>query len=147
MLLQAPEQAIEEYRAVLQLYTRFTEEEKIAKLSVDKLQVVHAMHNLAEVLDTCATNGATLRDDTLRRDCQEVEKKYIEKFINQSMAALQDTLLITANVTKLQDSFVLDAGRWYSDLLEWIYVHSYDQELYTRIENLHSVANVECSVE
>ncbi|KAJ3664999.1 hypothetical protein Zmor_000523 [Zophobas morio] len=147
LLLQAPEQAIEEYRAVLQLYTRFTEEEKIAKLSVDKLQVVHAMHNLAEVLDTCATNGATLRDDTLRRDCQEVEKKYIEKFINQSMAALQDTLLITANVTKLQDSFVLDAGRWYSDLLEWIYVHSYDQELYTRIENLHSVANVECSVD
>ncbi|XP_008201431.1 E3 ubiquitin-protein ligase SHPRH isoform X2 [Tribolium castaneum] len=148
LLLEAPEQAIEQYREVLQLYTRFTEEEKISKLNVDKLQVVHTMHNLAEILDANPGKFArTLRDENLRKDCADLEQKYIERFINQSMAVLQDVLLISGNIEKLQNSFILAPGKWYSDLLDWIYIHSYEQELHTKIMNLHSDANVKCTVE
>jgi hypothetical protein len=83
LLLQTPEHAIEEYRKVLQLYTRFTEEEKVAKLTVDRLQVIHTMHNLAEILEMCPVEDRTLRDDTLRKDCADLEQKYIERFISQ----------------------------------------------------------------
>ncbi|XP_044258765.1 E3 ubiquitin-protein ligase SHPRH [Tribolium madens] len=148
LLLEAPEQTIEEYREVLQLYTRFTEEEKISKLQVDKLQVIHTMYNLAEILDANTGKFArTLRDENLRKDCADLEQKYIERFINQSMAVLQDALMISANIEKLRNSFILSPGKWYSDLLDWIYIHSYEQELHTKIVNLHSDANVKCTVE
>ncbi|RZC37273.1 E3 ubiquitin-protein ligase SHPRH [Asbolus verrucosus] len=148
LLLQCPDQAIEEYRKVLQLFTRFTEEEKVAKLTVDKLQVIHSMHNLAEILDIFpSVADRTLRDETLRKDCAELEQKYIEKFIDQSMSALQDSLLVGATVEKLQNSFILEAGRWYTDLLNWIYIHEYTEELYTKIENAHTSANVNATLD
>jgi hypothetical protein len=62
------------------------------------------------------------------------------------MSALQDSLFISANIEKLQGSFVLRAGQWYSDLLNWICVHEFTQDLHTKIENLLAVANVEPTV-
>lgn len=146
LLMNEPEIAIHEYRKVLQLYVRFSEEEKIAKLSVDKLQIIHTIHNLAEIVKICPNVDKTLRDDNLEKDCVDLEQKYLEKFITDSMNALQDSVAITANVSKLQNSFVLQPGAWYSDMLDWIHIHEYNEELYSKIENFLSVANVESTI-
>lgn len=81
LLLQNPVAAIEQYRKVLQLAERFNKEKE--DVTVDTLQLIHTMHNLAEVLITAPSVAPTLRDDSLREDCRKQEEKYIQKYITQ----------------------------------------------------------------
>lgn len=83
LLLHEPQEAIERYREVLQLSSRFSGKNSEANIAVDKLLLIHAMHNLAEIFDSCAPNQPTIRDGRLRTDCLELEKEYIEKFIQK----------------------------------------------------------------
>lgn len=76
-------QAVEEYRKVLQLSSRFTEDKTEIHLTVDKLQLVHTMYNLAEVLLSCPPVQPTLRDDTLREECVQLEKKYMDRYASE----------------------------------------------------------------
>lgn len=41
------------------------------------------MHNLAQVLETFSPKKHTLRDGTLKQDCAELEKQYIQKFMKE----------------------------------------------------------------
>lgn len=95
LLLREPQEAITYYREVLQLAARFSEGNKEAKLTVDKLQVIHTMHNLAQVLDTCQPDEPTLRDGTLRRDCADLEQKYMEKF-RKEVSGIDIRFFVTA---------------------------------------------------
>lgn len=83
MLLQNPYEGIASYRKVLQLSARFTDDKTSIKLAVDKLQLIHTMHNLSEILQITPDVEPTLRDDNLQRECGELEQRYIKKFINQ----------------------------------------------------------------
>lgn len=81
LLLQNPFEAIEQYRKVLQLADRFGKEKE--EVTVDSLQLIHTMHNLAELLVTAPPVAPTLRDGSLREDCKKLEEKYIQKYISQ----------------------------------------------------------------
>lgn len=81
LLLQKPSAAVEQYRKVLQLADRYNKEKE--EVTVDTLQLIHTMHNLAEVLATAPAASHTLRDDSLREDCRKQEEKYIQKYITQ----------------------------------------------------------------
>lgn len=84
LLLQAPEDAIENYRKVLRLHTRFTKEEKLSKLHIDKLQVIHTLYNLAEILDEQPEDfGRSVRETSLRKECAGMEQSYIERFTHE----------------------------------------------------------------
>lgn len=81
LLLQNPTAAVEEYRKVLQLADRFNKGKE--EVTVDTLQLIHTMYNLAEVLATAPPSSHALRDDSLRDDCRKLEEKYIQKYITQ----------------------------------------------------------------
>lgn len=81
LLLQNPVEAVEQYRRVLQLADRFSKEKE--EVTLDKLQLIHTMHNLGEVLSTAPPVAPTLRDSSLREDCKKLEEKYIQKYISQ----------------------------------------------------------------
>lgn len=81
LLLQNPTAAVEEYRKVLQLADRFNKGKE--EVTVDTLQLIHTMYNLAEVLVTAPPSSHALRDDSLREDCRKLEEKYIQKYITQ----------------------------------------------------------------
>lgn len=81
LLLQNPSAAISHYRKVLDLAERFSKENK--EVTVDTLQLIHTMHNLAEILTTFETVPRSLQDISLRDDCKKHEEKYIQKYIIQ----------------------------------------------------------------
>lgn len=83
LLLENPIQAAEEYRKVLQLSTRFSVEKTEVNLEIDKLQLIHTMHNLSEILEMYPRIPPTLRDSTLREECKVLEKEYLERFAKQ----------------------------------------------------------------
>ncbi|KAJ8932032.1 hypothetical protein NQ314_015005 [Rhamnusium bicolor] len=146
LLSQNPQKAIDYYREVLQLAARFSEDNKEVKLTVDKLQIIHTMYNLAEVLDICQPNQPTLRDGNLRKDCAELEQKYVEKFMNESATAFESSDTATAHVMRLQGHFVLKQGQWYSDGLDWTLINNYYEDLLEKIRIASENANVECNL-
>ncbi|KAJ8921378.1 hypothetical protein NQ315_002994 [Exocentrus adspersus] len=146
LLMQGPQQAINYYREVLQLAARFSEGNKEAKLTVDKLQVIHTMYNLAQILDTCQPSEPTLRDGTLRRDCAELEEKYIEKFRKETVSAYETSNSATLHIEALQEKFVLKDGQWYSDGLDWTFINNFYGDLLERIQNACDNANIECNL-
>ncbi|XP_018318562.1 E3 ubiquitin-protein ligase SHPRH [Agrilus planipennis] len=134
LLLNNPEQAVEEYRKVLQLAARFNgESQKTEGSTIDKLQLIHTMHNLADVLDMKPNVAPTLRDSTLRNDCRALQEKFIDKYIKETISALKDSASATESVVRLQEKQTLVEGDWYSVLLDWISVNEYSDELNKRI--------------
>ncbi|CAG9838516.1 unnamed protein product [Diabrotica balteata] len=133
LLLQNPQEAINTYREVLQLVAKFSVENSKIKLTVDKPQVIHTLYNLAEVLDIYPPEHPTLRDSSLRNDCEELETKYLEKFISESCAAFENFQSLTLAIEELQKRFLLKDGQWYSDGLEWVVVNRFLTELDTKI--------------
>lgn len=93
LLLNLPQEAISFYREVLQLSARFSGENAEAKLTIDKLLIIHTLHNLAEVLETNTPIQPTLHDGTLQHDCFRLEQEYLEKFIGE----VSDCVLIPNN--------------------------------------------------
>lgn len=97
LLLQDPQQSIHFYREVLQLSARFSGDNSEAKITVDKLLIIHAMYNLSEVLDSHQPNHQTLRDETVRTDCLKLEKEYMEKFITEVSFRKNFLTLVSSN--------------------------------------------------
>lgn len=81
LLVQNPQEAIDYYRRVLHFYFQSVaaEASEDMKYHVDVLQIIHAMHNLAEVLGKHPPLERTLRDSTIKEDCLEMEKKYMKR--------------------------------------------------------------------
>lgn len=143
LLLHRELDAVAQYRKVLQLYARFTDDKnEVTKLNVDKLQVIHSMYNLAEILDHLPNYEPTLRDSQLRENSIELEQKYMQKFMNQSLTAYIENQELMDAITKLQETFILKSGQWYSDGLNWIYTNGHFDELWTKIESALSTANI-----
>ncbi|XP_060526176.1 E3 ubiquitin-protein ligase SHPRH isoform X2 [Cylas formicarius] len=144
LLMQKPENAIREYRKVLQLASEMSGEEKKGKLTIDKLPLIHAMHNLAEVLEAHPpTSEHTLRDDTLRRDCADLEQRYIDKFVSECASARSSVAAITGNIVKTQEQFLLEEGQWFSRGLVWVQANDLEDDLLNRIEAAAENANVD----
>ncbi|ENN71679.1 hypothetical protein YQE_11603, partial [Dendroctonus ponderosae] len=124
LLMNDPEQAIAEYRKVLQLAAKFSlvERDGCGKIDVDKLPLIHAMHNLADVLETHQPKMRTIRDSSLRKDCTELEKQYIEKTMKEATI-----------VTKHQSEFILSHGEWYSDGFDWVSLNGLEKDLISRV--------------
>nr|CAI5818280.1 unnamed protein product [Callosobruchus analis] len=140
------QEAVGYYRDVLQLKARFSEGQKDTKLSVDKLQLVHTMHNLAEILEQHPPDHPTLRDESLRKDCIEVEQQYMEKFLNETSTAYKSCKDYGSKIEDLENKFELKYGQWYSDGLDWIMINDHFDELVTKIQGACDNANIPCNL-
>lgn len=67
---------------MLQASAKFSGNRGEVKLTVDKLQLIHAMYNLSEIMLQYPPDEHTLHDSTLQNDCSDLEKQYLNKFIN-----------------------------------------------------------------
>lgn len=142
LLMEKPEQAIGEYRKVLQLAARFSLDEKEGNLTIDKLPMIHAMYNLAEVLVIHPSSEHTLRDGTLKDDRIALEKQYIEKFMEETASAKKSYECLTTAVEKYEGQFLLKHGQWYSDGFDWVSLNNFDNDLLARIETATDNAHI-----
>ncbi|XP_044756394.1 E3 ubiquitin-protein ligase SHPRH [Coccinella septempunctata] len=147
LLMQNPAQAADEYRKVMHLSARFSEEKSENNLTVDKLQLIHTMHNLADLLEKNVGIPPTLHDDTLRHDCEILEQKYIQKFIHNSFVAYQESINSQLAIEKLQNQFSLKEGEWFSEGFDWVLMENFTDELRNRIQNNHDIAHIKCPID
>ncbi|KAI8791402.1 E3 ubiquitin-protein ligase SHPRH [Biomphalaria glabrata] len=123
--------AVSKYRDVL----RSVEEHK-DQFRTDDLQQLHAMHNLAEVLDKKPEGvSPTLRDDTLRIQCTALIEKYMSKTkvnVTSSKEALDNVQLSLHDIkTKLQ---ALD-GDWWADIVDMTTQRGIETELICKVKD------------
>ncbi|KAL3277364.1 hypothetical protein HHI36_012714 [Cryptolaemus montrouzieri] len=147
LLMQNPVEAAAQYRKVMQLAARFSEGKTEYNLTVDKLQLIHTMHNLADLIEANKNIPPTLHDSTLRSDCNKLEQKYIEKFTSNSLAAYEDSNNAQLATSNFQEQFILKEGQWYSDGLDWVIMKNLTEEFFNRIRNNHDTAQVKCPIE
>ena len=90
LLQNFPQQAVGEYSKVLQLSKKYSSDTKDIILSIDKLQLIHAMYNLNDVLIRFPDVQSTFRNEHLIEDCKKVELEYVQRFEKQ----VQNTQII-----------------------------------------------------
>ncbi|BES94744.1 SNF2 family N-terminal domain [Nesidiocoris tenuis] len=113
------------YRKILHLKNEYE-----YLLKVDTLQLIHTMHNLAELLDLNVNHlPPTLRDSTLRQDAVALEESYLKKSEDLVVAAREKTSKLTKAVNDIAKGRPLGYSGWWRDLLESVS----DDELLNRI--------------
>ncbi|CAG7717070.1 unnamed protein product [Allacma fusca] len=123
--------AAEKYREVL----RSAEDNK-DKFPTDSLQLLHALENLADVLDGSHVDvGYTLNDEKLRSHAEEIRKKYLEKYA-QAVKAAQDVVYpVTNSVIDLLENFKCNKESWWFSVLHRAVVTKKDEDLISRIKD------------
>ncbi|XP_054287252.1 E3 ubiquitin-protein ligase SHPRH-like [Macrosteles quadrilineatus] len=107
--------AVNAYRTVLHL-----EQEHSGRLKIDSLQRIHAMHNLAEVLDG-GYEGVppTLRDEKLREDVKALELRYLGKREAPITATEARVDSHAGNIAAHLDGATVGYSEWWLYTLEW----------------------------
>ncbi|XP_069684447.1 E3 ubiquitin-protein ligase SHPRH isoform X2 [Periplaneta americana] len=123
--------AVETYRSVLRIAEEYKD-----KLKTDKLQMIHTLHNLADMLDGHHEGiSPTLRDDKLREEARALEQKYMHKCDIQ-VATAQETLAgLSAAVAELENGFNMGRDDWWEQLLSWLVLQGEEMELLSRIRD------------
>ncbi|XP_005088907.1 E3 ubiquitin-protein ligase SHPRH [Aplysia californica] len=123
--------AVDKYREVL----RSVEEHK-ERFRTDDLQQLHAMHNLAWVLDSKPEGLApTMRDASLKEQCRELKDKYMNKAtanIGASREALDSS---QANITEVNQKLQGLDGDWWADVVEMTVQRGIDPDLMDKVKD------------
>ncbi|KAF4525763.1 hypothetical protein B566_EDAN002025 [Ephemera danica] len=122
--------AVERYREILMLI-----EQNKDKVKADRLQRVHTLHNLAELLEIHSDNlniPRTTRDATLRQEAAELETTYLDKCIASLSSAKQAVEPLIQAVTDLQQQLTLDEA-WWSLTMGQASVNKEDHEVVERV--------------
>lgn len=102
-------EATEKYRQVLQ-----SAEKQKEHFQTDSLQLLHTMENLAEVLDQNHDGVPfTLRDESLRSECEEVRTKYMKKYADAVKVAQEAVTPWTQSVEESHDQFTMRKESWW----------------------------------
>ncbi|BFZ25061.1 hypothetical protein BsWGS_28100 [Bradybaena similaris] len=124
-------EAVEKYRDVL----RSVEEHK-NQFRTDDLQQLHAMHNLAEMLDKKPAGvSPTLRDSSLREQCEDLKQKYMSR-TKVNVTASQEALEATQSTIKdLSRKLALLDGDWWADVIEMTVQRGIEGELIYKVKD------------
>ncbi|GFN75462.1 E3 ubiquitin-protein ligase shprh [Plakobranchus ocellatus] len=124
-------EAVEKYREVL----RSVEQNK-DQFRTDDLQQLHAMHNLALLLDTKPEGVApTLRDSQLKQQCEELKTKYMARTktnVSASLDGLESSQKTIKDLKMKLDS--LD-GDWWAEVVDMATQRSIDSDLVFKVKD------------
>ncbi|KAL1139600.1 hypothetical protein AAG570_006582 [Ranatra chinensis] len=117
IILQNWPEAVSHYRRVLQLNHDYND---LPSVKVHKM--VHALHNLAEVLENNKNAGIapTLRDDKLREDVEALEQAYIKRYETAVLSAKEYLAKLQATISLLCDGGTLGFSNWWVDIINWV---------------------------
>ncbi|RUS85954.1 hypothetical protein EGW08_006283, partial [Elysia chlorotica] len=124
-------EAVEKYREVL----RSVEQNK-DQFRTDDLQQLHAMHNLAHLLDSKPDGVApTLRDSQLKEQCEELKTKYMSR-TKTNMASSLDALETSQKMIK-DLKMKLDSldGDWWAEVVDMTTQRSIDHDLVFKVKD------------
>ncbi|XP_059483639.1 E3 ubiquitin-protein ligase SHPRH [Neocloeon triangulifer] len=121
-------EAAQYYREVL----TFVDENK-DKIKADKLQRIHTLRNLKELLESNHEN-VIIRESELNldKDSEQLEDEYLAKFISTVDNAKQSLLPLSAKVTEAEKELVLEEA-WWSSVLTLAATLDDEQEIVERI--------------
>ncbi|KAG1714827.1 E3 ubiquitin-protein ligase SHPRH [Nymphon striatum] len=112
----------QDYSAAIQVYrdTLNSIEEHKNRLKTDKLQQIHTLHNLAEVIemlgDAMDQVGRTTRDENLRNEAINLRTRYLDKIKNQIEQSRSGLLQIQEDIKDLNLHFRHGTPWWISVL-------------------------------
>ncbi|GFS23980.1 E3 ubiquitin-protein ligase SHPRH [Elysia marginata] len=124
-------EAVEKYREVL----RSVEQNK-DQFRTDDLQQLHAMHNLAQLLESKPDGVApTLRDSQLKEQCEELKTKYMSKTKTNVAASLEG--LETSQKTIKDLKMKLDSldGDWWAEVVDMATQRCIDPDLVFKVKD------------
>ncbi|KAH9494650.1 hypothetical protein Btru_020414 [Bulinus truncatus] len=125
------DKAVDKYRDVLR-----SVEEHRDQFRTDDLQQLHAMYNLAEVLEKKPEGvSPTLRDESLREQCTVLIEKYMSKTkinVASSRESLESVQISLKDITiKLR---ALD-GDWWADIVDMTTQRGIEEELIYKVKD------------
>ncbi|KAK9507279.1 hypothetical protein O3M35_007174 [Rhynocoris fuscipes] len=107
--------AAQHYRLVLQLSEEFK-----SLASIDTLQMIHTLYNLAEVIqDHRDRIPPTLRDDKLLEDAFALEQSFLERYDKQLHKMRVNVAKMTATVAEQCKGRTLGYSNWWEQVLNW----------------------------
>ncbi|CAG2058928.1 unnamed protein product, partial [Timema podura] len=105
-----------------------------AELYRDVLRLIHALHNLTEILDVHKSKiPPTLRDDKLREEAKSLEEKYMAKHEAQFASSQQTVANLATSVKEVESSYHYDRDHWWLNLLSQIVAMGFVKELLSLI--------------
>lgn len=133
LLQQRYIEAVEKYRLVLWYMSEY---ENKCNMKVDKLQRIHTLHNLNEVLFENKGVGIspTLRDHSLKEECETYQYKYMDKYIKQSKSAIEEAKYATDKVEEVLRIFSRHEGEWIQELVDYIVEINQEKELLRKLD-------------
>ncbi|XP_059166232.1 E3 ubiquitin-protein ligase SHPRH-like [Physella acuta] len=124
-------EAVEKYRDVL----RSVEEHK-DQFRTDDLQQLHAMYNLAEILDKKPDNVApTLRDASLRDECAALKEKYMSKTKTSFTSSKEAVDLVQRSLNELTLKLSSLDGDWWADVVDMAVHRAIEKDLICKIKD------------
>lgn len=123
--------AIDVYERILKLNDEFK-----GRLSVDSLQMIHTLHNFAEILEQhehVSSLNVTCQD--LRAQCKTVEEEYMRKRDSQGEAAYEQLDSLAKDVEDCAKDLSMARGEWWEVLIQYIIVEGYEDEFVSRVRN------------
>uniref|UniRef100_T1JC89 RING-type domain-containing protein n=1 Tax=Strigamia maritima TaxID=126957 RepID=T1JC89_STRMM len=122
-------EASENYRDVLRLAA-----EDMQNVETDKMQRLHALHNLAELLDAGHTDiPPTLRDDQLKTEADEMRRAYLTKCAAKATQAQEALCEIQETCREVENQLNMRRHCWWMEALNILERRSLKDELLERI--------------
>ncbi|XP_049765054.1 E3 ubiquitin-protein ligase SHPRH [Schistocerca cancellata] len=123
--------AVDVYDRVLKLNDEFK-----GKLSVDSLQMIHTLHNFAEILEQHQhVSSLNLTCEDLRAQCKTVEEEYISKRDSQGEAAYEQLDSLSKDVEECAKDLSMARGEWWEVLIQYVIVEGHEDEFVSRVRN------------
>lgn len=119
------------YREVLQQERKYQD-----KFRTDKLQMIHTLENLADLLDlNIAGIGFTLRDDSLRSEANELKRSYLESYASEVESARTAVQPFTKTILEINSQLSTRTESWWVSALTRAARMSKDDTLLERIKD------------
>ena len=131
MLSSRWREAADSYREVLGSAEKHKEQ-----FQTDSLQLLHALENLADILDGSHVGvGYTINDSKLRPQAAEIREKYLEKYAQAVTSAKNVVDEVTNQVVDLMENFCLRNESWWVKALQRAVKLGKDEDLISRIKD------------
>jgi len=107
-----------------------------ANIPIGYFQMLHALENLADLLDmNCPRVPYTLRDDSLRADATLLRVKYLENNENGVKSTHSSTKKATATIDQIRGEFLRKDESWWVTILNYAVRHDKGDDLLNRIKD------------